>query len=46
MVGVVHEEDVANSVASEYVRGQDSKEAQDRFSCRKGKLALAPYLLT
>lgn len=43
MVGVVHEEDV---LASEYVRGQDSKGAQDRFSCRKGKLALAPYLLT
>lgn len=46
MIGGLHEEDVANSVASGYVRGQDSKGTQVAFFPRKGKLTLAPYLLT
>lgn len=45
MMGVIHQEDMAKSVASEYVRGQNSKGAQDPFSPKKGKLTLASNLL-
>ena len=45
MIGIIHEEDVANSLASQYVRGQDSQGVQDLFSPRKSKLLPAPYLL-
>jgi len=44
-MGVIHQENVANSVASEYVRGRNSQGAQDPFSPKKGKLTLAPNLI-